>query len=154
MAALDRRVAVTSAFGHRHVADLSSSEYGTPTLDSGQVARDYPNANRFVGVEIWNRRRDRRSSFLAAKDVPRSNSVCWPYSHPVFATWVWSRHHAEIILLFAAYTVTYFDYIDETSSPANAKQIPSTGAPLTAIVFVLCFSSALTGVCRISNGGM
>lgn len=63
-------------------------------------------------------------------------------------------NHAEIILLFAAYTVTYFDYIDETSSPANAKQIPSTGAPLTAIVFVLCFSYALTGVCRISNGGI
>jgi len=68
-------------------------------------------------------------------------------------------NHAELILLFSAYTVTYFDYIDSNSSQLDERQLgkaqlPSNGGPLVAIVFVMCFSYALTGVCRLGNGGI
>jgi len=53
-------------------------------------------------------------------------------------------NHAELLLLFAAFTFTYFDWQKDCAS----------GAPLTAIAWVLCLSYTLTGLYRLGNGGL
>jgi len=70
-------------------------------------------------------------------------------------------NHAEIALLFSAYIITWFDYIDYTAGGKLARHMLSrrrmkhaAGAPLTAIALLLCLTYTLTGVHRLMSGGV
>jgi len=70
-------------------------------------------------------------------------------------------NHAEIVLLFAAYIVTWADWVDVAACNGLAEHGGSArgrkhfaGAPLTAIAAMLCVTYTLTGVHRVMQGGV